>query len=45
MLAFLRSLLNTEYILTNVLKALASINSMHSLHVTLLLKITPSYFT
>jgi hypothetical protein len=40
-----RSLLNREYILIKVLKALASIISMCNLHVTFLLKITPRYFT
>jgi hypothetical protein len=35
-----RSLLNRVYILMNVLKALASIISMYSLHVIFLLKIT-----
>jgi hypothetical protein len=44
MSAFNRSLLNKEYILMNVLKALASIISMCNLHVTLLSKITPRYF-
>jgi hypothetical protein len=39
MLAPNRSLLNRQYILMNVLKALASI------HVILLSKITPRYFT
>jgi hypothetical protein len=39
------SLLNSEYILINVLKALASIISMCNLHVTVLSKITPKYFT
>jgi hypothetical protein len=40
-----RSLSNREYILMNVLKALASIISMCNLHVILLSKITPRYFT
>jgi hypothetical protein len=40
-----RSILNREYIPINVLKVLASNRSMCSLHVTLLLKITPRYFT
>jgi hypothetical protein len=44
MLVLNRSLLNREYILINVLKALASIISMCNLHVTLS-KITPRYFT
>jgi hypothetical protein len=44
MLALNRSILNREYILMNVLKALASIISMCNLHVTLLSKITPRYF-
>jgi hypothetical protein len=39
MLALNRSLLNREYILMNVLKALASIISMCNLHVILLSKI------
>jgi hypothetical protein len=39
-----RSLLNREYILINVLKALASIISMCDLHATFLSKITPRYF-
>jgi hypothetical protein len=39
------SLLNREYILINVLKALASIISMCNLHVILLPKITSRYFT
>jgi hypothetical protein len=43
MLALNRSLLNREYILMNVLKALASIISMCNLHVILLSKITPRY--
>jgi hypothetical protein len=45
MLALSRSLLNREYNLMNVLKALASIISMCNLHVILLSKITPRYFT
>jgi hypothetical protein len=45
MLAFNRSLLNREYNLMNALKALASIFSMCNLHVILLSKITPRYFT
>jgi hypothetical protein len=45
MLALSRSLLNREYTLINVLKALASILSMCSHHVIFLSKITPSYFT
>jgi hypothetical protein len=45
MLALNRSLLNGEYILMNVLKALASIIPMCSLHVILLSKIAPRYFT
>jgi hypothetical protein len=44
MLVLNPSLLNKEYILINVLKALASIISMCNLHVTLLSKITPRYF-
>jgi hypothetical protein len=40
-----RSLLNREYSLINVLKALASIISICNLHVALLSKITPRYFT
>jgi hypothetical protein len=43
MLALDRSLLNREYILMNVLKALASINSMCNLHVIFLSNITPRY--
>jgi hypothetical protein len=39
-----RSLLNRGYILMNVLKALASIVSMCSLHVIFLSKIIPRYF-
>jgi hypothetical protein len=45
MLALNRSLLNREYIRINILKALASIISMCNLHVILLSKITPRYFT
>jgi hypothetical protein len=45
MLAFNRSLLNREYSRMNVLKTLASIVSVCNLHVTLLSKITPRYFT
>jgi hypothetical protein len=45
MLVLNRSLLNKEYILINVLKALASIISMCNLHVTFLSEITPRYFT
>jgi hypothetical protein len=45
MLALSRSFLNGEYILINVLKALALVISMCSLRVILLLKITPRYFT
>jgi hypothetical protein len=45
MLVFTRSILNRKYILVNVLKALASIISMCNVHVTLLSKITPRYFT
>jgi hypothetical protein len=44
MLAFNRSLLNSEYTLINVLMALASIISMCNLHVTFLSKITRMYF-
>jgi hypothetical protein len=46
MLALNRSLLNREYILINVLMALASIISMCGLHVQVifLLKITPRCF-
>jgi hypothetical protein len=39
------TLLNKGYILINVLKALASIVSMCSLHVIFYSKITPRYFT
>jgi hypothetical protein len=45
MLALNRSLLNRVYIQMNVLKALASIVSVCNLHVILLSKITPRYFT
>jgi hypothetical protein len=45
MLALNCSLLNMEYNLMNVLKFLASIFSMCNLHVILLSKITPRYFT
>jgi uncharacterized membrane protein (DUF2068 family) len=45
MLAFNVSLMNKEYNLINVLKALASIISMFNLDVTFLSKITPRYFT
>jgi hypothetical protein len=45
MLMLNRSLLNREYILINVLNALASIISMCSLHATFLSLITPVYFT
>jgi hypothetical protein len=45
MLVFNRSLLDMEYILINVLKALASIISMCNLHVTFLPNIIPRYFT
>jgi hypothetical protein len=45
MLVLNLSLLNREYILINVLKALASIISMCNLHVTFLSKITLRYFT
>jgi hypothetical protein len=44
MLMLNRSLLNREYTLINVLKALASIICMCNLHVTFLSKITPRYF-
>jgi hypothetical protein len=43
MLALNRSLLNREYTLINVLKALASIICMCNLHVIFLSKITPRY--
>jgi hypothetical protein len=42
LLVLSRSLLNREFILIYVLKALASIISLCNLHVTLLSKITPS---
>jgi hypothetical protein len=42
---FNHSLLYREYILINVLKALASIIYMCNLRVTFLSKITPRYFT
>jgi hypothetical protein len=45
MLVLDHSLLNRGYILINVLKALASIVSMCSLHVIFLSKVTPKYFT
>jgi hypothetical protein len=45
MLTLNRSLLNREYNLMNVQKALASIVSMCNCHVILLSKITPRYFT
>jgi hypothetical protein len=45
MLTLNGSLMNREYNLMNVLKALASIVSICSLHVILLSKITPRYFT
>jgi hypothetical protein len=45
MLVLDRSLLNRGYILINVLKALASIVSMCSLHTIFLSKITQRYFT
>jgi hypothetical protein len=45
MLALNRSLLNREYTLINVLKALASIISMCNLNVTFLSKIASRYFT
>jgi hypothetical protein len=45
MLTLNLSLVNREYNLMNVLKALASIVSMCNLHVILLSKITPRYFT
>jgi hypothetical protein len=44
MLEFNRSLLNREYTLMNVLKALASIIFMCNLKVTLLSKLTRRYF-
>jgi hypothetical protein len=39
-----RLLLNTGYILMNILKALGSIVSICSLQIIFLLKITPRYF-
>jgi hypothetical protein len=45
MLALNCSLLNREYILMNVLKALASIICMCNPHVSLLSNNTPRYFT
>jgi hypothetical protein len=45
LLALDRSLLNREYILINILKALAAIISMCNLHVNFLLMITPRYVT
>jgi hypothetical protein len=45
MLELNRSLLNREYIVMNVLKALASIIPVCNLHVILLSKIIPRYFT
>jgi hypothetical protein len=45
MLTLNHSLLNKEYNLTNVPRALASIVSICSLHVILLSKITPRYLT
>jgi hypothetical protein len=45
MLVLNRSLMNREYILINILKALASINSIRNLHETFLSKITLRYFT
>jgi hypothetical protein len=44
MLVFNRSLLNREYILINVLKALALTISMRNLHETFLSKTAPRYF-
>jgi hypothetical protein len=40
-----RSILNREYAVINVLKALALIISICNLHVTFLSNITPRYFT
>jgi hypothetical protein len=37
--------MNRQYVLINVLKALASVNFMGSLHVILSSMITPRYFT
>jgi hypothetical protein len=45
MLTLNRPLLNREYNLSNVLKALASIVCMCNLHAILLSKITARYFT
>jgi hypothetical protein len=45
MLALNRSLLNREWTLVNVLKALALIISMCNLYVIFISKITPRYFT
>jgi hypothetical protein len=45
MVTLKRSLLKREYILINVLKALASINYTCRLDVIFLSKITPRYFT
>jgi hypothetical protein len=45
MLTLNHSFLNREYNLVNVLKALASIVSICRLHVIILSKITPRYFT
>jgi hypothetical protein len=45
MLTLNRSLLNRDYNLMDVLKALASIISICSIHVILLSKITPRYFS
>jgi hypothetical protein len=45
MLVLNRSHLNNEYILINVLKALASIISICNLHASFLSKITLRYFT
>jgi hypothetical protein len=45
MLVLNRSLLNKEYNLINVLKALVATVSMCSLHVNFLSKITPRYTT
>jgi hypothetical protein len=44
MLALIHLQLNKEYMLTNFLKALASIIPISGLHVTFLSKITPRYF-
>jgi hypothetical protein len=40
-----RSLLNRGYVLMTVLRALATVVSVYSLHVIFLSKITPTYFT